>query len=96
MAKWVTLLRGEVDEAKIEDKKAGYRITQTYGDSHLHREALGHDFWQYIPRWVESGKIRPLDFQVVEGGLNAEGVNKVLDDYRDGKNPGKWNVHPNA
>lgn len=94
--KVVTLLRGEVDEAKIEDKKAGYRITQTYGDSHLHREALGHDFWQYIPRWVESGKIRPLDFQVVEGGLNAEGVNKVLDDYRDGKNPGKWNVHPNA
>jgi NADPH2:quinone reductase len=94
--KVVTLLRGMVDEAKIGEKNAGYRINQTFGDSHLHREALGHDFWQYLPGWVESGKIKPLDFQVVEGGLNAEGVNKVLDNYKDGKDPGKWNVHPNA
>lgn len=93
--KVVTLLRGTVDNAKIGEKKAGYRINQTYGNSHLHREALGHDFWQYLPHWVESGKIKPLDFKVVEGGLSADGVNKVLDDYRDEKNPGKWNVHPN-
>lgn len=94
--KVVTLRHGHLDESKIGEKKAGYRIEQILGDSHTHREALGHQIWQYLPRWVESGKIKPLKFHVIEGGLNADGVNKVLDDYRDGKNPGKWNVHPNT
>jgi hypothetical protein len=44
---------------------------------------------------VEARKIIPLEFKVVEGGLNVDAANKVLDDYRDGKNPGKWLVHPN-
>jgi NADPH:quinone reductase len=92
--KVVTLLNGRVDTAKIGDKNAGYRINQTYGSSHSIGD-FGRDFWKELPVWMESGKIKPLDFKVVEEGLTANGVNKVLDDYRDGKNSGKWHVHPN-
>lgn len=89
-----TLLSGPVDAEKIGEKKAGYRIAQTYGDSHSND--LGPMFWKELPGWIESGKIKPLGFKVVEGGFSVDGVNKVLDDYRDGKFPGKWHVHPNA
>lgn len=94
--KVATLLRGTVDATKIGEKTAGYRVGHIFGDSHTHREGFGDEFFRLLPGWVESGKIKVLDFQVVEGGLSADGVNKVLDDYRDGKNPGKWHVHPNA
>lgn len=91
-----TLIPGTVDDAKIGEKEAGYRIGMTFGDSHLHRETVGAGFWKALPGWIESGKVKPLDFRVVDGGLNAEGVNKVLDDYRDGEYPGKWHIHPRA
>jgi NADPH2:quinone reductase len=86
-----------VDES-LEKKAqvAGYTIVQTHGNSHEYRDSIGAEFWKHLPVWVESGKIKPLGYKVVEGGLNAEDANKVLDDYRDGKNPGKWHVHPNA
>jgi hypothetical protein len=71
-------------------------MNQTHCDSHLLCGALGYDFWQYLPRWVELDKINSFDFNVVEEGLNADGMNKVLGAYRDGNNPGRWNVHPNA
>lgn len=93
--KVATLLPGEVDTAKIGEKKAGFRIAHTFGSSHLHRD-LGRKFWKELPSWVESGKLKPLSFKIVEGGLSTEGVNRVLDNYRDGKSPGKWHVHPNA
>ena len=92
--KMATLLRGTVDAANIGEKKAGYSIGHIFGDSHSNE--LGPMFWKELPAWIESGKVKPLDFEVVEGGLSAIGVNKVLDEYRDGKFPGKWNVHPNA
>jgi hypothetical protein len=87
------LFRAE-QTGKIGEKKAGYRIARIFGDSHS--VDLGPAFWKELPLWVKQGNIKPLGLKVVEGGLNAEGVNKVLDDYRDGKNPGKWNVHPNS
>jgi NADPH:quinone reductase len=93
--KVATLLPGKVDDTKIGEKKAGFGIGQTFGSSHLHRD-LGRRFWKELPGWLESGKLKPLSFKIVEGGLSVEGVNMVLDDYRDGKNPGKWHVHPNA
>jgi NADPH2:quinone reductase len=91
--KVVTLLRGEADESKIGEKKNGYDKNQILGSSRLKRK-LCAPFWKALSGLIESGNIKPLGFQVIEGGLTAEGVNKLLDDYRDGKNPGKWNVHP--
>jgi NADPH2:quinone reductase len=93
--KVVTLLRGGFDESKIGEKKEGYEINQILGSSHLKRE-LCSPFWKELPSLIESGKIKPLSFQVVKNGLDADNVNKVLDDYKDGKNPGKWHVHPNS
>lgn len=52
--------------------------------------------WREISGWIEEGKIKPLAYQVVEGGLSAKAVNEVRDKYRDGKNTGKWHVHPNV
>jgi NADPH2:quinone reductase len=92
--KAATLLRGNVDVKKIGEKKAGYRISGIFADSHS--LGFGPAFWKELPVWVEQGNIRPLGFKVVEGVLSAEGVNKVLDEYHDGKNPGKWTVHTNS
>jgi hypothetical protein len=48
-----------------------------------------------MPTWIESTAVRRLSFKALEDGLNVGGVNTVLDDHRDGKDPGKWYVHPN-
>jgi NADPH2:quinone reductase len=90
----VTLLRGSHDEAKIGEKGAGYEVVKIIGESHFLGE-FGCRFWKEFQLLIERGKIKPLSFRIVEGGLNVIGVNKVLDDYRDGKDPGKWVVHPN-
>jgi NADPH-dependent curcumin reductase CurA len=57
---------------------------------------FGSRFWKEFPLWIEQGKIQLLSFKIVEDGLKVTGVNEVLDNYRDGKNPGKWVVRPNA
>jgi NADPH2:quinone reductase len=90
-----TLCKGDVDETRIGEKQAGYQCSHVNGFLNA-KEALGSRLFKELPKWVEARKIIPLEFKVVEGGLNVEAVNKVLDDYRDGKNPGKWLVHSNA
>lgn len=86
----------KVDEEKIGEKKMGYDVRKVLGASHAQPEFYAEFFWKNMPSWIEKGDIKPLTFQVIEGGLNVNAVNKVLDDYRDGKNPGgKWHVHPN-
>lgn len=92
--KAITLLRGTLDESKIGEKTAGYDLGHVLGSSHLKRE-LCEPFWKALPGLVDAKKIKPLGFQVVENGLDAGNVDRILDDYRDGKNPGKWHVHPN-
>ena len=84
----VSLLRGSHDKAKIGEKKAGHEVVQTFGDSNIHAN-FGRQFWKELPLWVEQRKIKPLNYRIVEGGLNVMGVNELLDDYRDGKNAGK-------
>ena len=85
-----------VDESSIGEKKAGYEVKFTSGNCAAVKEPLGKMFWKSLPGWIEAGKIKPLDFKVIEGGLNAVEVNRVLDEYRDGRNPGRWHVHPNG
>jgi len=91
----VTLLRGSHDETKIGEKGAGYEVVKIIGESNFLGD-LGSRFWKEFPLWIEQGKIQLLGFKIVEGGLNVTGINEVLDNYRDGKNPGKWVVRPNA
>ena len=88
-----SLLPGKVEKDKCGKKEGEYTLRPILGSSHLHRE-LCVGFWRELSQWVESGKLTPLDFKVVEGGLSLQGANRVLDDYRDGKNPGKWHLHP--
>jgi NADPH2:quinone reductase len=85
-----------IDKERIGVKNMGYDVRKVFAASHALPEFCAKLFWENLPSWIETGGIKPLDLKVVEGGLNAEAVNKVLDDYRDGKDPGgKWHVHPN-
>ncbi|KAF7949153.1 hypothetical protein EAE96_008322 [Botrytis aclada] len=86
--KVVTLLR-------VQPSSGNYDIAQTRGLPQLHPE-FAPEFFKLLPGWLSSGEIKTLGFKVLEGGLDADAFNKVLDDHRDGKNPGKWHVHPNA
>ena len=68
---------------EVGEKKAGYEDKFTQGQSHNQPE-LGKKFWEHLPRWMEEGKIRSTGWDILKG-LNADGVNEVLDRYRDGK-----------
>ena len=89
------LVKGNIDEMVIVEKKAGYKVEMTFGSSQLHGD-FTRSFWKKLSRWIEEKKIKPLAFKVVERGLSAERMNAVLDQYRDRKNPGKWHVRPNV
>ncbi|KAL3497169.1 GroES-like protein [Aspergillus germanicus] len=91
----ITLMRGgEVREDIALKKEAGYRKTQVLGVSHKHGE-FAKEFWNRLPKWIGSGIVRALDAVVVEG-LDVDAVNRVLDEYRDGKVVRKTHVHPTA
>jgi NADPH:quinone reductase len=81
-----------IDDESFEEKKDGYRISMILGRSH-NKPELSKYMWRALPGWFEEGKIAPLKYHVLKG-LDAEGVNRVLDDYRDDKNPGQWHIHP--
>ncbi|KAL5339393.1 GroES-like protein [Aspergillus crustosus] len=89
----ITLVRGEVDAKVAEKKKAGFRKAQALGISHMHEE-FAKAFWKKYPVWIGEGKLKPLDYVVIEG-LDADKVNAVMDEYRDGGAPRKAHVHPN-
>ncbi|CAH0027201.1 unnamed protein product [Clonostachys rhizophaga] len=83
--------RQPVDESKVLGKKAGFEVKDTYGSSHGYPELAG-PFWDRLPGYLESGKIKPLGY-AVKHGLTADNVNEVLDAYRDGKPVTKTNIH---
>ncbi|KAH7236679.1 hypothetical protein BKA59DRAFT_496835 [Fusarium tricinctum] len=45
-----------------------------------------------VPRWLKEEKPHPSSFEVIKG-LDADAINKALDQYRDGKGV-KINIHP--
>ncbi|KAM3076116.1 hypothetical protein ACMFMG_006369 [Clarireedia jacksonii] len=92
--KVATLVPPKLAESTSASKK-NYDISHVVGVAQFHPELAAATFGA-LPELIDSGKIKPLNFQVLEGGLNVDGINKILDNYRDGKNPGKWHVHPNA
>jgi hypothetical protein len=57
----------------------------------LHPE-LCAGFWSRLPKFLETGQIKPLAY-TVKKGLLASNVNEVLDAYRDGKKVIKTHIH---
>ncbi|PQE26083.1 hypothetical protein CJF30_00000827 [Rutstroemia sp. NJR-2017a BBW] len=92
--KVATLLPPKVAESAGVPKK-DYEISHVMGVVQFQPEFSAATF-KALPELINSGKIKTLKFQVLEGGLDVDAVNKLLDDYRDGKNPGKYHIHPNA
>ncbi|KAF2805036.1 putative alcohol dehydrogenase [Mytilinidion resinicola] len=82
---------GPVDETKVVGKKAGFELIDVFGSSQA-RPALAYPFWEHVPAYLTSGKIKPLSFTVKQG-LTAENANSVLDAYRDGKRVQKTHIH---
>jgi NADPH:quinone reductase-like Zn-dependent oxidoreductase len=90
--KLARLLPRPIDESQVKGKAAGFEIKNVVGISHVKAELCG-PFWEQLPLYLESGKIIPLSFHVLEG-LDAEKVNEELDKHRDGKAVHKIHVHP--
>ncbi|KAK9769616.1 putative Enoyl reductase (ER) domain-containing protein [Seiridium cardinale] len=80
-----------VDETRVIGKKAGFEVKETFGSSQANSELTG-PFWERLPEYLLSGKIKPLGY-VVKHGLTADNVNEVLDAYRDGKPVTKTHIH---
>ncbi|KAB8295734.1 hypothetical protein EYC80_008559 [Monilinia laxa] len=78
----------------VKAAPGNFDIAQTVGLPHWNKE-FSVEFFKLLPGWIGSGDLKPLGFKLLEGGLNVDAFNKVLDDHRDGKNPGKWHFHPN-
>jgi NADPH2:quinone reductase len=84
------ILTGAASETVTAQKKAGFEAKRIVGFSHAIPE-FGQMFWKEFPAWLESGKVKPLRYKVIEG-LDAEKVNKALDEYRDGKGGDRYHV----
>jgi NADPH2:quinone reductase len=82
---------GPVDESKVLGKKAGFDVRNVFGSSQAHPE-LCAPFWERVPEFLETGKLKPLTY-VVKQGLEASHANEVLDAYRDGKSVHKTHIH---
>jgi NADPH2:quinone reductase len=81
-----------VDEAKVQETRPLCKATlvqMTNANLGSHAKA----FWQTLPSWIEAGVIRPTAFYTIDG-LDAEGVNKQLDEYAVGKGLTHLIVHP--
>ncbi|KAM0265172.1 hypothetical protein ACHAQJ_000325 [Trichoderma viride] len=89
----VPLTAGEVDEAKLSAKKAGYEVRRFLCRPHEpEKRELSAAFWKSFPSLVEKGILRPTEYDVIKG-LDESKVNDKLDQYRDFKGPTRPNVH---
>jgi NADPH:quinone reductase len=82
-----TLCPGEADLSRIAEKKAGFDKVFSAGSSQ-NAPDLAKLFWGALPGWLESGKIKALEWDVING-LDVDATNAVWDLYRDGKAPPK-------
>lgn len=78
---YTNLLPGQPSAATAAKKKAGYRGFHLRGASGASPELAGL-FWRRFPVWLGSGEVVPSTYGVI-GGLDAEGVNRALDGYKD-------------
>lgn len=85
---------GELDRAKIGEKRAGYERRFIRGSCANHSDDFTKLFWERITGWLKAGVIRPSRFRVIDG-LDADEINAALDEYRDMTGM-KVQVHPNV
>ncbi len=71
-----------VDQSKVIGKKAGFDILDVFGASQVNPQ-VAYPFWERVPEYLTSGKIKPLEF-VLKHGLTAENSNEALDAYKTG------------
>ena len=86
---------GVPDETKIHPKKDGYQLIDVLGHPRVRIE-IGKSFWAHMPQLLRERKLKPtksVSVVALEGGLNADKVNTVLDAYRDGKRVVKTHFH---
>ncbi len=83
----VCMVPGKVDEEKVGKKQMGFEDKFSQGISHKQPE-LAKKFWKWLPVWMKEGKVKSTGWTVLEG-LDAEKVDAVLDQYRDGNWPQK-------
>jgi NADPH2:quinone reductase len=81
---------GEIDKSKVQGNRH-YDLMNVYGLSQ-HIPELAFPFWNHVPKYLVSGKLKPGPF-VVKQGLTPENANSVLDLYRDGKKVTKTHLH---
>lgn len=83
---------GPLDETKLSSKKpAGFKVQDVFGGSNG-RVDTAVPLWEQVSSFVEEGKIKPLEYQVIKG-LDVDAVNKTLDGYSNGTFSGQCQVH---
>ncbi|KAL7942625.1 GroES-like protein [Trichoderma barbatum] len=88
----VPLTAGEVDDTKL-NKQAGYELRRFLCHPHAEdRREISAVFWKAFPGLIEKGVFKPTPFEIVKG-LDADKINRVIDQYRDAKHPTRPNVH---
>lgn len=86
----ITLTPGRSNEDLHAQKKAGVEEKQILGFPHVNPE-FGRLFWKTLPQWLESGKIKPIKYNVIKG-LDVELVNAALDQYTNGNGGDRYHV----
>jgi NADPH2:quinone reductase len=90
--KLARLVDGEINVKRFEGRMAWLEVMDVFGSSHAKAD-LCTPFWKRVSEYLETGKIKPMAFQVVDG-LNADKVNEVLDRYKHRLSVQKVTVHP--
>ncbi|EAW12896.1 zinc-binding alcohol dehydrogenase family protein [Aspergillus clavatus NRRL 1] len=85
---------GEIDAARVGEKRAGYERRFIRGSCAVHPDEFTGLFWERIAGWLREGVLRPSTYRVIDG-LDADAINAALDEYREGKGM-KVQVHPNV
>ncbi|KAJ9628392.1 hypothetical protein H2204_009229 [Knufia peltigerae] len=90
----ITLTPGRSSEDLHAKKKVGVEERQILGFSHANPE-FGRLFWKTLPQWLGSGKIKPINYNVIEG-LDEDLVNAALDQYTNGNGGDRYHVSISA
>jgi NADPH2:quinone reductase len=87
---FVHITAGAVSEAVLARKNGGIEVKFVQGISSAIPD-FGELFWKQFPTWLETGKVKPLKYKIIEG-LDAAKVNEVLDEYREGRGGERYHV----
>ena len=81
---------GQPDEKILARKAGGVEHRHIQGFSHFIPQ-FGQIFWKQLPLWLDSGKISPMKYKVIDG-LDGVKVNLALDAYKEGRGGDRYHV----